>query len=602
MTRGRWASKPRDLDLGEDLPVDVLPCSNGEFDPPPPTEQQRAIVRVADAETDRMRRRFNMSRREFVRSAAAFTIGLWAIDEVVESTWGHYAYAHNTRTNRACDLEWPGAQLSNLPGEFIFDIQSHHVESDGAWRVDNPGFEAFFAAVWPQAGGIEPAATPDPYWPKDTPFRGGREIDPIENLSRYHYLKELFLDSSTTMTVLSAVPSAPDQQPLPTDRAALTCDTVHRLAGGTQRTIMHAFVMPNRGSGGMTTSTLHRDPVYMGEEFELMERNVERFGSRLRGWKIYTAWGDVPYASGWFLDDDIGLRFLNQVSHVGDKYRIPKLVAVHKGFALPMFDQRAASPRDIGPAARHYPDVTIVVYHSGYNGETVGPYPGDDKIRSADRTVDALVKSLRENGWDASRFVPPGLEHGNVPNVYAEIGSTWRSVMPDPSQAAHLLGKLITYVGPRRVCWGTDSLWFGSPQAEIIALRAFELSTQARELYNLPYGLNGDAWDPRRDALDGGTYMAPHPAVNGWPTDGRQHPERTIRNAIFGRTAAEVYRVDPEATRKKMACDDVQKVRDAYYLDQLTPKARAPLAANQLHGPRTRRQLLDLLPKGPFFP
>ena len=51
-----------------------------------------------------------------------------------------------------------------------------------------------------------------------------------------------------------------------------------------------------------------------------------------------------------------------------------------------------------------------------------------------------------------------------------------------------------------------------------------------------------------------------------------------------------------------MACDDVQKVRDAYYLDQLTPKARAPLAANQLHGPRTRRQLLDLLPKGPFFP
>ena len=62
MTRGRWASKPRDLDLGEDLPVDVLPCSNGEFDPPPPTEQQRAIVRVADAETDRMRRRTSTTR------------------------------------------------------------------------------------------------------------------------------------------------------------------------------------------------------------------------------------------------------------------------------------------------------------------------------------------------------------------------------------------------------------------------------------------------------------------------------------------------------------------------------------------------------------
>ena len=43
----------------------------------------------------------------------------------------------------------------------------------------------------------------------DGSIRGGGagEIDPIENLSRFHYLKELFLDSATTMTVLSAVPT-----------------------------------------------------------------------------------------------------------------------------------------------------------------------------------------------------------------------------------------------------------------------------------------------------------------------------------------------------------------------------------------------------------
>jgi len=62
-----------------------------------------------------------------------------------------------------------------------------------------------------------------------------------------------------------------------------------------------------------------------------------------------------------------------------------------------------------------------------------------------------------------TRFVPAGLAHGNAPNVFAEIGSTWRSVMHDPDQAAHLLGKLITHVGPARVAWGTDSLWYGSP-------------------------------------------------------------------------------------------------------------------------------------------
>src|SRR2546423_15154206 len=119
----------------------------------------------------------------------------------------------------------------------------------------------------------------------------------------------------------------------------------------------------------------------------------------------------------------MGLRSQNRGSRGGDKSRTPKRGAGHKGSPLPMCAQGAASPRDIGPAARHYPDVTIVVYHSGYNGETVGPYPGADKITSADRTVDALVKSLRENGWDASPFVPPRLEHRHAPHRYRTIGS-----------------------------------------------------------------------------------------------------------------------------------------------------------------------------------
>ena len=96
-----------------------------------------------------------MSRREFVRTAAAFSIGVWAINQVTGTRWGGYnAYGHNTLTNAACDLENPNAQLNNRPGEFIFDVQSHHVDPNGTWRVTNPAIEAFFAAIWPQAGGI----------------------------------------------------------------------------------------------------------------------------------------------------------------------------------------------------------------------------------------------------------------------------------------------------------------------------------------------------------------------------------------------------------------------------------------------------------------
>jgi hypothetical protein len=100
---GRWA------DPGENLPVDILPRSNGEFIPPPPTQRQLGIMRLADAETERWRRKFGMSRRNFVRTAAATAIGFWAIDTLTAGRFGTFrAKAHNTETTDACDLEWAG--------------------------------------------------------------------------------------------------------------------------------------------------------------------------------------------------------------------------------------------------------------------------------------------------------------------------------------------------------------------------------------------------------------------------------------------------------------------------------------------------------------
>jgi hypothetical protein len=571
------------------LPVDVMPASNGEFVPKPPSHIQRSIMALADQETERVRRKMGMSRRDFVRTAAAYTIGLWAINQVSDTGFGRYAIANNTKSNEACDLEWPGAQMNNLPGEFIFDVQSHHVESDGMWRVTNPGFEAFFAAIWSQAGGVGPQAEADEHWLKGDPSkgintrdgftltRGGREADPMENLSRYHYLKELFLDSSTNMTVLSAVPAAPDlTQPLPIDKAALTVETIRNLAQS-ERSVMHAFVMPNRGAGGTAASELGGDPVYMAREFEIMEERAVTYKEILRAWKVYTAWGDVPNATGWYFDDPVGEKFLAKVVEISSKYPwVRPNVAVHKGFALPGFDQRAASPRDIGPAAVKNPDVNFIVYHSGYDGGGVGAYPGDTFVNSADRSVHAFIKSLRENGLIAAEF--PG---GNIPNVYAEIGSTWRSVMGSPSSASHLLGLLVKHVGPKRICWGTDSLWFGSPQAEIVGLRALEMTQEAKDMYGLPYGLEGDVDNPLVQA---------------------SHPSRTIRNGIFGRNAAAVYGVDADAARNAIACDDVQKIRDGYILNQGTPREMTPMSSNQIIGPRNAQELWKQRADQPWGP
>jgi predicted TIM-barrel fold metal-dependent hydrolase len=572
-------------DMPEDLPVDVMPCSNDEYFPPPPSREQLAIMRLADRETERWRRKFHMSRGEFVRTATAMAIGFWAIDAVQMGRYGSYGFAHNTATTDACDLEWDGKQgaesLFNLPGEFIFDVQSHHVDPDGLWRVSNPAFHAFFAAVWPQASALTGGG---PGVRDDGSIRGGGagEVDPIENLSRFHYMKELFLDSATTCTVLSCVPSSADtRNPLPLAEAALTVHTANDLAQS-QRSVMHAFVMPNRGSGGNNTPTMK--PLYLEEELQLMMERAEQYPDILRGWKTYCAWGSVPYASGWFLDSDTGMAFLEQVMAVSAAHpQIPPVIATHKGFALPAFDQRASTPRDVGPAAKAFPDVKILVYHSGYDiGDTQRPYRGDAAARSDTNTVDALIKSLRENQWDASRFVEPGKTFGNVPNVYAELGSVWRSVMSDPDQSAHLLGKLITHVGPKRIAWGTDSLWYGSPHAEIVAMRRFEFSDRAKELYGLPHGLEGDREDP--------TQPAPS-------------PDRTIRNGILGRNAAEAYRVDPDERRNAIACDAVNGLRTDGYLSAVgTERESAPLASHRAPGPRTRREVIKSLTESPWSP
>jgi len=503
--------------------------------------------------------------------------------------FGNYATAHNTATTAACDLEWAGHKgletLKNLPGEFVFDVQSHHVDPDGMWRVSNPAIEAFFVALWPQdsaATGGKPSIGPGGY------VRGGGagEVDPIQNLSRHHYLKELFLDSATSATVLSVVPTSPDtNNPLPIEEANETVDTVNRLARS-RRSVMHAFVMPNRGSGGTanTGQAVPAKPLYFDEEMQLMHERALKYRDKLRGWKTYCAWGDVPHASGWFLDSDIGMEFLANVKKVSEKVpEVPPVVATHKGFALPGFDQRAATPRDVGRAAKANPDVRIIVYHSGYDiGDTQKPYRGDKAARSDTNTVDGFVKSLREVNYDASHFVEPGKKFGNVPNVYAELGSVWRSVMDDPDQAAHLLGKLITHVGPKRICWGTDSLWYGSPHKEIVALRRFEFTERGKELYELPHGLEGDVEDPRRKA---------------------PKPSRTIRNAILGRNAAGAYRFDPDRRRHAIDCDDVQKLREEGYIQNPgTIREAAPLRTNQIPGPRTRREVAKSLVEGPWSP
>ena len=113
------------------------------------------------------------------------------------------------------------------------------------------------------------------------------------------------------------------------------------------------------------------------------------------------------------------------------------------------------------------------MYHSGYEPDPDGE-EGAYTPETRDRGVNRLVASLDDAG------VQPG------ENVYAELGSTWFMMMRRPHEAAHVIGKLLKAVGEDRVVWGTDCIWYGSPQPLIDAFRAFTIPERMQEEFGYP--------------------------------------------------------------------------------------------------------------------
>ena len=266
----------------------------------------------------------------------------------------------------------------------------------------------------------------------------------------------VFGASETATALLTSTPGQADVNVLTNQQIAAARDVVDRYAG-TGRVLTHTIVHPNVGPAELDAMTDWRDSL------------------RPSGWKCYTLWGPPTKASptgGWFLDDDeVGFPFLERVRALG-----PRVVATHKGIGGPVTGASvaSASPRDIGPAAAAFPDITFVVYHSGYERDPEGQEGPYDPAAPAPSGVDRLVRSLADARIGAGA------------NVYAELGTTWFLVLRRPVEAAHVIGKLLVALGDERIVWGTDSAWYGSPQPLIDAFRAFQIPERMQEQFGYP--------------------------------------------------------------------------------------------------------------------
>jgi hypothetical protein len=476
---------------GTRLPVKLDPTSNGEFVPIPLSEANRAANRLAQEQAGANARRRGVGRRDFLLSACGVASTLLAFN-AANAAAGKRGGWFDVDAEAALDPQLAAAQVEG--DEFIFDVQGHFVDPNGAWlQKVQAGAEPF---TWAPKASCALAAEP-----------GERSY--LRCLGPEEFVKDVFLDSDTDMMVLSFVPSRRDAEPLTIAAADATRRIIDRMEG-THRLLLHGRVNPNQPG-----------------DVEAMDELKERW--RVSAWKTYTQWG--PDGKGFFLSDEVGLRFIERARALG-----VKVICVHKGLPFGRQSYEHSQCSDVGVVAKRFPDVSFLIYHSGF---VAGNAERAYDARAARDGVDTLIRSLVDNG------VPPNS------NVYAELGSTWRFVMRDPDSAAHLLGKLLTYVGEDNVLWGTDSIWYGSPQDQIQAFRTFQISAQLRERHAYP------EITPR------------------------------LRAKVFGLNATRPYGISAEEVRKYARRDAVAHERLAY--------RQRPEPHFRTYGPKTRREFMNLL-------
>ena len=136
-----------------------------------------------------------------------------------------------------------------------------------------------------------------------------------------------------------------------------------------------------------------------------------------------------------------------------------KRVCVHKGLPLgPVPDYN--HPKDLIKAAKDFPDIVFLVYHSGMKTSA---------------SVDSEFARTGEIAW-TTEFCRMKQANAGIHNIYMELGSTFgQLVTTHPLICAHLLGQITEAFGSDHVLWGTDSIWYGSPQWQIEAFRRFHI-------------------------------------------------------------------------------------------------------------------------------
>lgn len=411
-------------------PVPTQIVSSDEFSPVPQSQRQREVeARLTDM-GDRISRRLRTSRRVFFQTAAGMAASFVAINQV-------FGNIFDVSEAEAATPEQAEARAGALSGQMVIDGHTHFLRDDTRLM----GFVAAREAVGQFGWNKELSAKPQT----------------LDDLKYGNYVKEIYMDSDTKIALLSNSPSeVPEDWFIPQEQVFKTREMVNTKAGS-KRMMAHFTITPGR-------------PGWLDQ----VDEAIERF--KPDSWKGYTV-GDNTHKDvanfPWHADDQtLMYPFYEKIARTGIRN-----VCIHKGLFAPAVEAKFprlrpyADVSDIGRAAKDWPQLNFLVYHSGYRW--VGGNPADG-MAEFDRTG--------RSSWVSDLAEIP--QRYGVRNVYGDLGQVfaWTSVA-EPRLAAALMGILIKGLGPDRVVWGTDAVWTGAPQWQIEGLRRLEIPSDMQTKY-----------------------------------------------------------------------------------------------------------------------
>ena len=416
----------------EELPESPIPTriiANGEYCPIPQTKEQALVEKHIEQKSDAYASQLGLPRRDFLKSSLSILVGLQALNEV----FGHF---FNVQANEVVNPDIQKLMKKKYENQFILDIQTHMIKDD---------FH-------------EPLLLKCQEWTKhNCPALSGKDVPTqMEAFKFQNYMKEVFLDSDTDMAFLSGAPF-PKGESLSNLQIRDATISVNKVAG---TRLMAGYYVIN---------------PYEANFLQEIDKFLSNSPKPI-GWKMFPI--GEPFSTNqkaWKLDDEkLIYPFYEKARKLGIKN-----ITIHKGLLPDFFEKKhpehwdSANVNDLEKAAKDFPDLNFIIFHSAL------------RSFNAKTQKNLMSEFYKTHRIDWSTDMVKIKNKINAKNIYAELGTSFAScAIVNPEFCAAFLGQLVNEFGEDQVLWGTDSVFYGSPQWQIDAFRRFEIPAEMAKKMN----------------------------------------------------------------------------------------------------------------------